>query len=226
MLIPVEKVLNEELVEQCRHLLAAEPWQNGQLSAGGLAVHVKANQQLADDSDTAIKIRNTVLQALSNQPLFVSAALPKKIFPPKFNRYQNGGHYGLHVDNAIMSLPSGEPLRTDLSATLFLSNPDEYEGGELLIETQYGAQSVKLAAGDLILYPSTSLHEVKPVTSGERTCVFFWVESLVRDSQQRELLFDLDQSIQALTLSNGADNTEVHRLSGIYHNLVRRWADS
>ncbi|KJS07351.1 MAG: hydroxylase [Gammaproteobacteria bacterium BRH_c0] len=226
MLIPIDQVLDKASAIAWRRQLETAPWQDGKLTAGTQAVQVKANQQLAADNGLAITLGNTLLRTLGANPLFLSAALPKKIFPPKFNRYQHGGHYGLHVDNAIMHLPDKQMLRTDLSATLFLSEPDDYEGGELVIESQYGAQEVKLEAGDLLLYPSTSLHEVKPVTAGARICAFFWVESLVRDSQQREMLFDLDQSIQALTLERGSSDHEVRRLSGVYHNLVRSWAEA
>jgi len=166
-----------------------------------------------------------ILSRLSECPEFISAALPKRIYPSKFNCYRNGGHYGLHVDSSIMTLPDGESLRTDISATLFLCDPDDYDGGELVVESQYGIQEVKLSAGDMILYPSTSLHEVRPVTRGERVCAFFWVQSMVRESQHRELLFDLDQSIQQLTKERGTDCPEVRRLTGIYHNLIRSWAD-
>lgn len=226
MLIPIDNVLDKATAADFRHQLDRADWQDGRITAGAQAAHVKANQQIADGSDVAVKLGNQIVRILGNHPLFLSAALPKKIFPPKFNRYQNGGHYGLHVDNAVMHLPDNQVIRTDISATLFLSEPDSYEGGELCIETQYGAQEVELAAGDLILYPSTSLHEVRPVTSGARICAFFWIESLVRDSHQREMLFDLDQSIQVLTVERGAADPEVRRLSGVYHDLVRSWADS
>lgn len=226
MLIPIDHVLDKTTVNTWRAQLEAAQWQDGKLTAGSQAIHVKANQQIPADSELATTIGNSILRALGANPLFLSAALPRKIFPPKFNRYQHSGHYGLHVDNAIMHLPDSQILRTDISATLFLSEPDDYEGGELTIETQYGAQEVKLDAGDLILYPSTSLHEVKPVTAGTRICAFFWIESLVRDSQQREMLFDLDQSIQAMTAQLSPSHEEVRRLTGVYHNLVRHWADT
>ena len=223
MLIPIPGVLDAQTVTQFRTQLDAAEWQDGKLTAGGQAVQVKANLQLKD-GEVSTRLGNSIIRALTDHAGFMSAALPKAIFPPRFNCYQNGGHYGLHVDNAIMHLPDGAVMRTDLSATLFLSNPDDYEGGELTIDTQYGVQQVKLNAGDMILYPSTSLHEVKPVTEGARVCSFFWIESLVRDSFQRELLFDLDQSIQQLTVDRGADDGEVRRLSAVYHNLVRNLA--
>jgi len=223
MLITIPEILTKDEVEQFKQHLNNAPWQDGKRTAGGQAVHVKANQQLDDNHELTQQLSQTLLTRLTSHPMFVSASLPNKIFPPKFNRYQHGGHYGLHVDNSIMSLPNGESLRTDISSTLFFSEPDEYEGGELAIETQYGAQEVKLNAGDMIIYPSTSLHQVKPVTKGSRVSAFFWVHSLVKDSQQREQLFELDQSIQVLTMDRGSDDSEVKRLTGIYHNLVRLW---
>lgn len=226
MLITLAQVLDANAVNSCRELLNKADWQHGSATAGGLAVQVKHNRQVVDTDPVAQQARVVVLQALQALPAFISAALPKKIFPPKFNAYEDGGCYGLHVDNAIMPLLSGSMLRSDLSATLFLSDPDSYDGGELCIDTDYGLQQIKLAAGDLVLYPSTSLHEVKPVTRGQRLCSFFWIESMVRDSQQRELLYDLDQTIQALTALGATAAAEVGRLTGIYHNLVRRWASA
>lgn len=227
MLMVIEGVLDPQTAEHFRQRLEAEaPWQPGSHTAGTQAVYVKANEQVVDGCDMAVTVGTSLLQVLGVHSLFMSAALPRKIFPPKFNRYQHGGYYGAHVDNAIMHLPDGQLMRTDLSATLFLSDPESYEGGELAIETRYGVQELKLAPGDMVLYPSASLHEVKPVTSGARVCSFFWIESLVRDSSQREMLFDLDQSIQALTVERGAQDQEVRRLSGVYHNLVRSWANS
>ena len=224
MLVSIEQVLDTENVKKFRDLMEQSQWQDGKLTAGSQAVHVKANEQLKDGSELVLQLGNAILQALAIHPGFISAALPQKIFPPKFNRYTDNGHYGLHVDNAIMYLPDNQWMRTDLSATLFLSEPDEYEGGELSIETDYGVQEIKLNAGDMVLYPSTSLHQVMPVIRGERVCAFFWIESMVRDSQQREMLYDLDQSIQALTIERGASDNEVRRLTGVYHNLMRQWA--
>jgi len=225
MLISIPGVLSKEEVRNYREHMDSAPWLDGRLTAGGQAKHVKTNQQLDDKEELTRHLSETLIGRLNGHPTFVSAALPNKIFPPKFNRYQDGGHYGLHIDNAIMSLANGQRMRTDVSATLFLSEPDEYDGGELTIETQFGAQQVKLEAGDLIVYPSTSLHEVKAVTRGSRVCSFFWVQSLVKDSAQREQLFELDQSIQVLTVDRGYDDAEVRRLTGIYHNLVRTWSD-
>lgn len=225
MLLPISEILSQEEVQQFRDHIDRAKWEDGKLSAGSQAISVKSNQQLDDRSELTQSLSNTLLQRLKTHPTFVSATLPFKIYPPKFNRYQNGGKYGLHVDGSIMTTPSQETLRTDISATLFLSAPDEYEGGELMIETQYGAQEVKLNAGDLIIYPSTSLHEVKSVTKGSRISAFLWVQSLVKNSQQREILFELDQSIQVLTMDRGAGDAEVRRLSGVYHNSVRQWSE-
>ncbi|ATI04038.1 MULTISPECIES: Fe2+-dependent dioxygenase [Cycloclasticus] len=226
MLLPINNVLDKKTVEQFRTALDKTTWEDGKITAGGQAKQVKVNQQIQDQSDLAIELGNHILKVLGRHPQFLSAALPKKIFPPKFNRYNNADHYGPHVDNAIMHLPDHQIMRTDLSCTLFLSDPKEYDGGELVIETTYGAQQVKLAAGDLILYPSTSLHQVLKVTKGARVCSFFWLESMIRDNQQREMLYTLDQSIQTLTIERGADDNEVRHLTGIYHNLIRLWASS
>lgn len=224
MLIPIENFLNKQTVKKFRESLEDTSWEDGKNTAGGQAQQLKSNLQLASEDPIGKQLGQHILNILAQHPIFISAALPKKIFPPKFNNYQNNGHYGLHIDNAIMYLPDNEVMRTDLSATLFLSEPEEYSGGELCIETQYGIQEVKLPAGDMILYPSTSLHQVKPVTSGKRISSFFWIESLISDSHQREILFDLDQSIQALRNEN--THNEVSRLTGIYHNLVRKWAQT
>lgn len=224
MLLPIESLLSADEVQQCRQLLFAAEWLDGAATAGGLARTVKHNYQLNDHSATAQRLQEFLLQKLRQHPTFVSATLPEHIYPPKFNLYQDGGHYGQHVDSAVMTLSSGQVIRTDVSATLFLCDPDDYEGGELQIETRYGVQAVKLPAGSLILYPSHSLHEVTPVTRGQRLCSFFWVQSLVRDSQNRELLFDLDQSIQSLTIEHGPASEDVVRLSHIYHNLLRQWS--
>lgn len=225
MLIPIENILDKGTVAALTQTLEKAPWQDGRVTAGSQAVHSKSNLQVDDNCGEARTVGAEILRRLSGHPVFMSAALPHRIFPPKFNLYRDGGHYGLHVDNAVMHLGDGQSMRTDLSATLFLSDPDDYEGGELLIETHYGAQEVKLGSGDLILYPSTSLHEVRPVTSGARLCAFFWVQSMVKRADQREILFDLDQSVQVITAERGPTNDEVRRLSGIYHNLVRQWTE-
>ncbi|MGH1374074.1 MAG: Fe2+-dependent dioxygenase [Cellvibrionaceae bacterium] len=225
MLLVIEQVFDADEVQIfCQHLDNAN-WQDGKLSAGSQAIQVKTNQQLEDDSETSLTLGNEILKRLGQHPQFVSAALADKIYPPKFNRYQNGGHYGTHVDSAIMTLPnSADLLRTDLSATLFFSNPEDYDGGVLSIDTEFGVQEVKLNAGDLVLYPSSSLHQVTPVTRGQRVSAFFWIQSMVREHGQRSTLYDLDQSIQSLTLTLGGDHDDVLRLSAVYHNLLRTWA--
>ncbi len=224
MLLPVEKLLTKDEVLQICQLLKSSTWLDGKSTAGGIAQTVKNNQQLDDQQPEVQQLQQFLLQKMSRHPLFISAALPEKIYPPKFNRYTDGGHYGRHVDSAILYLANGESLRSDVSCTVFFSDASEYDGGELAIETQYGVQEVKLNAGDMILYPSNSLHEVKPVNQGERLCSFFWVQSLVRSPLQREQLFDLDQTIQALTQERGADDEHVRNLSALYHNLMRGWA--
>ena len=224
MLLPIDQLFNHDEVAAMRQQLASAAWIDGALTAGSQARTVKNNLQLDDQSPVAAQLRDRILSRLSGHPLFISATLPNRIYPPKFNAYRDGGHYGLHVDNAVLSLADGHFLRSDISATLFLTGPDDYDGGELCIETQYGAQQVKLNAGDLIIYPATSLHHVAAVTRGERIAAFFWIESLVRDPFQREQLFELDQSIQQLTRTLGQGNEEVTRLSTIYHNLLRQWA--
>lgn len=225
MLLAIESVFSVEDALSMRQQLVQSQWVDGRLSAGSQAATVKTNQHLDDRTDVAKSIGSRILAALFSHPQFVSAALPNRIIPPKFNRYTKGGQYGAHIDSSIMSMPGGnEQIRTDLSATLFLSHAEDYEGGELLVETQFGTQEVKLDAGDLVLYPSTSLHRVNPVLEGARICSVFWIQSLVRDNQQREILYELDQSVQTLTLDRGPGDAEVSRLTGIYHNLMRCWA--
>jgi PKHD-type hydroxylase len=226
MLIPIEGLFTKEEVATFRTHLEAAEWLDGGKTAGSLAASVKRNLQLDDASDTAIALGNEILRRLGHHPLFISAALPAKILPPKFNRYQGGGTYGAHVDSSLMGIPgTREQLRTDLSATIFFSEPDEYEGGELQIETPFGMQEVKLAAGDMILYPSSSLHQVTPVTSGARISSFFWIQSMVKDEAERTLLFDLDQSIQAITAAHGKVEPSLLKLTGVYHNLLRKWVE-
>ena len=228
MLLVIENVLNQQWLNHFSSHWASANWAPGHLTAGPTAKKVKQNLQLDDTDELAVSMREAIMQALGQQPEFMSAALPNKIFPPKFNCYQHGGHYGTHVDNAILTLPSGEALRTDLSATLFLNHPEDYEGGELLIETAFGAQQVKLNAGDMVLYPSSSLHQVTPVTAGARLAAFFWIQSLVANEQDRALLYDLDQSIQALHTTPQDEHQQhtVSQLTAVYHNLVRRWTQS
>ena len=227
MIIVIPAVFSASEVSKIRSHLDAAEWQDGSTTAGSQAQQVKHNQQLALDNKIAQQLGDVIINTLSQQPTFVSAALPLRIFPPMFNRYRTGNTYGLHVDNAIRYVPGNPtPIRTDLSATLFLCDPQEYEGGELVIEDNFGSQRVKLNAGDLVLYPSTSLHTVTPVSDGARTCAVFWLQSMVRSNQQRETLFDLDQSVQSLTAELGAGHDDVVRLSGVYHNLIRQWADT
>ncbi|GAA6120573.1 Fe2+-dependent dioxygenase [Acidovorax sp. FG27] len=224
MLISIDRLLSPAEVRQLRRSLDAAPWTDGAATAGTLAQGVKRNQQLSDGLPLAAELGRQILARLAGHPLFVSAALPRTIYPPKFNRYAGGGSYGAHVDSAVMAVPgTHQQMRTDVSATLFLSAPEEYDGGELEIEGPFGVQSVKLAAGDLVLYPSSSLHRVTPVTRGERIASFFWVESLVADPTDRALLFDLDQSIQRITPLLAADDARLVQLTGVYHNLLRRW---
>lgn len=225
MLIPIAGVLSKDEVGQFRERLAAAEWQDGLKTAGTLARSVKRNLQLADGSPLAIELGNFILRKLGKNPLFVSAALPSRIYPPKFNCYADGGTYGAHVDSAVMAVPGTDvSVRSDLSATLFLTEPEEYEGGELQIEGPFGIQSVKLAAGDMVLYPSSSLHRVTPVTEGARIASFFWIQSLVQNDSARTLLFDLDQAIQGITPIMAADDPRLLKLTGVYHNLLRQWA--
>jgi len=224
MLFPIEQIISREDAIRLRQSIEQAQWHDGRRTAGGLSAKVKANLQLDEQSELAQQLGKVITQTLQKHPLFVAATLPHTIFPPRFNCYQGGGHYGLHIDGAIMNLPDGKIMRSDISATLFLSDADDYEGGELSIETQFGVQEVKLNAGDIILYPSSSLHEVKPVTKGQRIASFFWIQSMVPDASNREQLFELDQSIQVLTQDRGTNDHEVRRLSGLYHNLLRGWS--
>lgn len=227
MLITISQVLTKEEVAHCRGLLDAADWQDGKSTAGAQSAEVKKNQQLDPTSEVSQKVGQFILQKLGQNPTFVSAALPNKILPPMFNRYASGETFGLHVDNAIRVNPiTQERLRTDLSMTLFFAEPDEYDGGELYIEDYYGTKEVKLPAGDMVLYPSTSLHEVRPVTRGARVSSFFWLQSMVRSDEHRRVLFDLDQTIQTLAMRNGTDDPEVVKLTGIYHNMIRIWVDT
>jgi PKHD-type hydroxylase len=226
MMVHIPQVLSPEQVAECRQLLQQAQWVDGKATAGFQSAMTKDNLQLPQDCPQAKAMGELILAALSRNPLFISAALPNKVFPPLFNCYQGGQSFGLHVDNAVREVRgTGERIRTDLSATLFFTNPEEYDGGELLVEDTYGAHSVKLPAGDLILYPSTSLHRVNPVTRGARVCSFFWLQSMVRDDGQRTLLFDLDSSIQQLNRELGAGHASSVQLTGVYHNLLRRWTD-
>ena len=225
MLIEVPQVLTAEQVAHARRLLDAADWVDGRVTAGRQSARVKDNEQLPEGHPVAQELGDLIVTALQSNGLFVSAALPLRVFPPLFNRYQGGHSFGNHVDNAIRQLPgTALRIRTDLSATLFLAQPDEYDGGELVVEDTYGVHSVKLPAGHMILYPSSSLHHVRPVTRGARVASFFWIQSMVRDDATRTLLFDLDTAIQRLTADH-ADHPSVVQLTSVYHNLVRRWAE-
>ena len=225
MLITIDAVLSKDEVRQFRAYLDQADWKDGGASAGSMARRAKDNLQIDDDADVAVSLGNHILRVLGQHPLFISAALPRRIYPPKFNRYAGGGNYGTHVDSALMQIPgTALTLRTDLAATLFLCAADEYDGGELEIDTEFGVQSVKLDAGDMVLYPASSLHRVTPVTRGARVASFFWIKSLVGDDAARAMLYDLDQAIQALTPKVEAGDTDLLKLTGIYHNLLRRWA--
>lgn len=226
MLICIPQVLTKDQVKDIRELIDAAEWVDGKVTAGVQSAEAKRNTQVPEEHPAARKAQQMISVALGNNPLFLSAALPQKVFPPLFNRYVVGDSFGAHVDNAIRSVKnSPERIRTDLSCTLFLTEPEDYDGGELVIETQYGAQEVKLEAGDMVLYPSTSLHSVSEITRGARVSSFFWLQSMVRDEGERTLLFDLDQSIQRLAAERSHKDDEVIRLTGIYHNLIRRWAE-
>jgi PKHD-type hydroxylase len=225
MLLQIPDVLTAEQVNQCRQILHEAEWIDGKVTSGYQSARAKDNMQLREDSPAARQLGDLILAALERNPLFITAALPLRVFPPLFNRYQGGQSFGTHVDNSIRQV-TGTPhrIRTDLSATLFFSDPDEYDGGELLVEDTYGTQTVKLPAGHVILYPSTSLHHVNAVTRGARVASFFWIQSMVRDDGQRTLLFDLDMAIQRLG-QDVPDHPSGVQLTGIYHNLLRRWAD-
>lgn len=226
MLLCIPDILNPDEVAALRARLDTAEWQDGRHTAGAQSAEIKRNAQIPLNSPILPDVQARVIRALTANPLWVSAVLPLHILPPMFNRYEGGQTFGTHVDNAIRVIPGeGRQIRTDVSCTLFLSNPDEYDGGELLVEGQYGAQSVKLPAGHCVVYPSTSLHQVTPVTRGARVSSFFWVQSMLRDDARREMLFDLDQTIQNLSAQLGMNGPDVLRLTGIYHNLIRQWAE-
>lgn len=227
MLIHLKNVLTPEELRQARAILDAASWLDGRATAGTQAVQAKNNEQLPQTSEAARSLQALVLQALNRHAIFFSAALPKKIFNPLFNRYGgDANHYGKHIDGAVMhSRSNDQRVRSDVSCTLFLADPDEYDGGELAIDDTYGSQRVKLPAGDMVLYPGTSLHEVLPVTRGHRLASFFWVESMVRSDEQRRLLFDLDMNLLRLRQQHG-ECAETTALTGTYHNLLRMWADT
>jgi PKHD-type hydroxylase len=226
MLLPIPGILTPEQIAAARRILDEAEWVDGRVTAGHQSVRAKDNMQLPEDSPATRQLGEMILSALGQSALFIAAALPLRVFPPLFNRYTGGQSFGTHVDNAIRQVTgASHRIRTDLSATLFFAGPDEYDGGELAIEDTYGTHSVKLPAGHMILYPSTSLHHVRPVTRGARLASFFWIQSMVRDDGERTLLFDLDTAIQRLNAGN-PDHPVAVQLTGVYHNLLRRWADA
>jgi PKHD-type hydroxylase len=225
MLLAIPKVLTPDQIRHCRDKIAAAAWVDGRATAGHQGAQVKQNLQLPENSPIAHELGDLILASLERHPLFISATLPARVYPPMFNCYEGGQSFGNHVDNAVRHIPgTGIKIRTDISATLFLSEPDEYDGGELIIDDTYGAHSIKLTAGDMVVYPSTSLHRVTPVTRGARIASVFWIQSMIRDDAQRALLFDLDTAIQRLTASNADEPSRV-RLTGCYHNLLRLWGE-
>jgi PKHD-type hydroxylase len=230
MLITIENVLTPDQITHARTTLATADWIDGRVTAGYQAQEVKRNAQVREGSPAAIELGDLILAALARSPRFMAAALPLRVFPPMFNSYAGGQTFGTHVDTAIRQLAStGQRIRTDLSATLFLTSPEDYDGGELIIEDSYGEKSVKLPAGDMVLYPATSLHRVEPVTRGNRVSSFFWIQSMIRQDAHRSLLFDLDASIQRLAASEQSQLPAIKQstvqLTGIYHNLLRQWSE-
>ena len=227
MLIPIPDLLDAETVARVRSRIDAAEWVDGNVTSGPQSALAKQNEQLPEASEAAREAGRIVLDALGQSPLFVAAALPLKVFPPLFNRYGGGQKFGTHVDNAVrIQRGTDFRVRSDLSMTVFLEDPAAYDGGELLIEGQFGAQSVKLPAGHAILYPSSSLHRVEPVTRGTRVASFFWIQSMVREDGARRILFEMDQAVQRLVGTLGNDDRAVIELTGVYHNLLRRWADA
>ena len=227
MLVQIRNLLTAEEVSRCRDELDAVAWTDGRVTAGEQSARAKSNLQLAAGDPTGRELGALIQSALRRDPTFVSAALPRRVYPPLFNRYEAGMGFGAHVDNAIRRGDgSGAGLRTDLSATLFLTDPDEYDGGELVIEDVFGEQAVKLPAGDLVLYPASSVHRVNPITRGARLASFFWIQSMVRDDGQRTLLFNLDGAIRETRAALGDETATAVKLTGAYHNLVRMWAEA
>jgi PKHD-type hydroxylase len=230
MLKLIAQVLTPDELRAAREILQRAPWGDGRMTAGTQSAAVKNNEQIPQDCPEARALQQIVLAGLNRHATFFSAALPKRVFPPLFNRYGGAANaFGNHVDNAVRFVPGsplGERVRTDISCTLFFSHPDEYDGGELVIEDTFGAPRVKLAAGDMVLYPGTSVHRVEPVTRGHRLASFFWIESMVRSDEQRRLLFDMDQHLMSLRTRFGEEDPAVIGLTGTYHNLLRAWADA
>jgi PKHD-type hydroxylase len=225
MLLHIPSVLTPAELSECRRRLAEAPWADGRVTAGHQSVKVKDNLQLPQDCTEARELGALVLRALERNALFASAALPRYVYPPLFNKYESGMSFGAHVDNAIRPVPeSARRIRTDVSATLFLNAPEDYDGGELTVEDTYGTRGVKLPAGDMVLYPATSLHRVEPVTRGARIAAFFWIQSMVKDDAERRMLFDLDRAIIAVG-GDVPDHAALTLLTGVYHNLVRKWGE-
>lgn len=225
MMLHVPNILSRDEVAACRKLLDEAEWVDGNVTSGEQAAKAKRNRQLPIEAPLTRELGNRILSALARSPLFISAAIPKRIVPPLFNRYEGGDLFDFHVDNALRAVPgSADCLRTDISCTLFFSDPNEYDGGELVVKDTYGTHGAKLAAGDMILYPATSLHRVTPITRGARICSFFWVQSMIRSDWQRTMLFDLDQNIQKLRGQLG-DNEQTIALTSHYHNLLRLWSE-
>lgn len=230
MLITIEKILTADQVTAARTKLASAEWLDGRETAGYQAQEVKRNAQVREGSAVAVELGEMILAALARSAAFMTAALPLRVFPPMFNSYSGGQTFGTHVDTAIRQLATtGQRIRTDLSATLFLTPPEDYDGGHLIVEDSYGEKSVKLAAGDMVLYPATSLHRVEPVARGNRVSSFFWIQSMIRQDAQRTILFELDSSIRRLAGGEAADMPEVKKsavqMTGVYHNLLRQWAE-
>jgi PKHD-type hydroxylase len=226
MLVCVPDVLSKQEVAEFRSIMDAAAWEDGRSTAGAQSALVKKNEQLPPNGEVARALGQRIVKALTANPLFISAAIPLHIFPPLFNRYGAGHHFGIHVDNAVRGDPlTGLRIRTDMSITLFLSEPDEYDGAELIVEDHYGSHEVKLPAGHLVLYPASSLHMVTPITRGTRVASFFWLQSMIRDDRARSMIFDLDNTIQTLVQRLGRDDPETVKLTGIYHNLIRHWAE-
>jgi PKHD-type hydroxylase len=226
MLVRIENVLDKAQVAEFRRVLERSTWVDGKATAGEQSAMAKRNLQILEDAPEARDLGQTVLAALGRNETFVSAALPLRVFPPLFNRYDAGMTFQAHVDNAIRFTPQGVRVRTDIACTLFLTDPADYDGGELVIEDTYGEQRVKFAAGDMVVYPATSLHRVEPVTRGSRWASFFWAQSMVRDEGQRRLLYDLDGAIRQVRGALSDDRHAVVALTGVYHNLLRRWGDA
>lgn len=226
MMLKIPDVLTPDQVRQCREALEQAEWADGRLTAGYVAESAKKNLQLPLDHPVGRQVGELILNQLSSNPLFISGALPQRVLPPRFNRYEGGGEYADHIDNAIFGVPgSSQRVRSDISATLFLSHPDEYEGGELVVQDSYGSHTVKLPAGHMVVYPGSSLHRVTPVTRGVRLAAFFWIQSLVREDHRRAMLLELDNAIQSVAKSHPG-HAALPRLTGVYHNLIREWSDT